>query len=103
MTEENRPPVGSVLAGLWDAYDGDLREQGVSMPYFRAWREAVKDGEESCPVEGALAALENGMRLIRARQDFHSMRLLERWIERLATAEEARAGVWNWVWGGGRR
>jgi hypothetical protein len=80
---ENRPPGDSDLARLWDAYDNELREAGVLMFEFGGWRKRVSQGEEPCSIGGAIAALQDDIKIARRHDDSHDAQLLQEWLDRL--------------------
>jgi hypothetical protein len=79
----NRPASGTALARLWDAYDNELQAAGVLMFEFGGWRQRVSNGKEACSIGGAIAALQDDIRIARAHDDSHDARLLGEWVERL--------------------
>jgi hypothetical protein len=79
----NRPLSGTVLARLWDAYDGELREAGVMMVNFGAWRQAVSQGEASCSIAGAAAAVNADIRVAMDHDATHDAQILQEWLNRL--------------------
>jgi hypothetical protein len=81
--ETNRPISGTVLARLWDAYDGELREAGVMMLNVGAWRQAVSRGEAPCSIAEAIAALNADISVAREHDATHDAQILQEWLNRL--------------------
>ena len=82
--DTNRPISGSVLARLWDAYDGELREAGVMMVNFGAWRQAVSQGEAACSVSEAIAAVNADISVAMGHDATHDAQILQEWLDRLS-------------------
>ena len=81
--DTNRPISGTVLARLWDAYDGELRDAGVMMVYFGAWRQAVSRGQATCSIAGAVAAVNADISVAMGHDATHDAQILQGWLNRL--------------------
>ena len=81
--DTNRPISGTVLARLWDAYDGELREPGVMMLNFGVWRQAVSQGEAPCSVVGAIAAVKADISVAMGHDATHDAQILQEWLNGL--------------------
>jgi hypothetical protein len=79
----NRPLSGTVLARLWDAYDGELREVGVLMLNVGTWRQAASRGEAPCSIAEAIAALNADISVARDHDATHDAQILQEWLDRL--------------------
>jgi hypothetical protein len=73
----------SALSDLCDAYEHELREAGVLMPGFGEWMSRVSRGVEPRTRAGAIAALQEDLRIARDHDSSQDGRLLAEWIERL--------------------
>jgi len=85
------------LAQLWNAYDNELREAGVLMFAFGAWRRRVSQDEEPCSIEGAIDALEDDIKIARRHDESHDERLLREWLHRLREGAPDQANSWHGV------